>query len=154
MVLTKRKLRPDGFQTVEPPGSLAMPTYSCFSNSCALTDCEMYKWDVHGPRQNSIPKLGLLRDIQTLIHATSNWPLSFTSISFRVPFFFLLSLCICKTQFFFNSTLQRKKLLLPLQVFILEGKERRFLLLGNRLTWTLLVSSDWMENFYTSKGRI
>lgn len=43
MVLTKRKLRPDGFQTVEPPGSLAMAAYLRFSNSCTLTHGEMFK---------------------------------------------------------------------------------------------------------------
>lgn len=95
MVLTKRKLRPDGFQTVEPPGSLAMPTYSCLSNSYTLTDCEIYKWDVHGLRQNNTPKLELLRDMKRLIHVSSNWLLSSISI------FFLLSLYNYKTQFFF-----------------------------------------------------
>lgn len=103
MVLTKRKLRPDGFQTVEPPGSLAMPTYSCFSNSCTLTDCEMYKWDVHGLRQNNIPKLELLRDIKTLTHVNSNWPLSSIYI-----FFFFLFVTIKPSSFLFPHCRERK----------------------------------------------
>lgn len=144
MVLTKRKLRPDGFQTVEPPGSLAMPTYSCFSNSCTLTDCEMYKWDVHGLRQNNIPKLELLRDIITLIHVNSNWPLS----SFYI-FFFFLFVTIKPSSFLFPHCREKKnktKLFL-LEMFILEGKERSFVLLGNGLTKTPFMFSDQKGDF-------
>lgn len=74
MVLTKRKLRPDGFQTVRPPGLLAMPTYSCFSNSCILTYVEMSECDVHGPWQSGIPKSGLFSEVKSLM-APSKSPL-------------------------------------------------------------------------------
>lgn len=111
MVLTKRKLRPDGFQTVEPPGSLAMPIYSCFSNSCTFTDCEIYKWYVHrlrGLKQNNIPKLGLLGDIKHLSMSTQTDLSLPLSLLWESPFF-LLSLCNYENQFFFTFMLQRKK---------------------------------------------
>lgn len=69
MVLTKRKLRPDGFQTVGPPGLLATPTYSSFSNSCILIYVEMSECDVHGPGQSGIPKLGLFSEVKALRHS-------------------------------------------------------------------------------------
>lgn len=67
MVLTKRKLRPDGFQTVGPPGLLATPTYFSFSNSCILTYVEMSESDVYGPGQSGIPKSGLFSEVEALM---------------------------------------------------------------------------------------
>lgn len=67
MVLTKRKLRPDGFQTVGPPGLLATPTYFSFSKSCILTYVEMSESDVYGPGQSGIPKSGLFSEVDALM---------------------------------------------------------------------------------------
>lgn len=67
MVLTKRKLRPDGFQTVGPPGLLATPMCSFFSNSYILTYVEMSEFDVHGPGQSGIPKSGSFSEVKALM---------------------------------------------------------------------------------------
>lgn len=130
MLPTKRKLRPDGFQTVGPPGSLAMPVYSCFSHSCALTDCEMYNWGVHGLGQDTFQNQDYEETLKRFSCRLKLTPLS----RFHASGVSLFSLCNYKTQFFFISTLQRRNTVASWDVYS-WGKRKTLYSFGK---WTYL----------------